>query len=736
MMKLHTWTKGRKRSVVVVAVILLCAILLVPLLLNFSAVRAALLPGSSSGSLTGTVAQSTADVNLTKEGTGDWAHWGLRTAKSFNHKKGIKQQISNYTRLGKAPVKRYFNNPNAYSWIDGTPRASTLNTTTGIWTYGVRNGFQITVPADTTSRTLKLYVGVWRAQGKMKATVSGEGTATYNDASLSNISTTKDGVYTFTYKAASSGQKLTVAFMVSKSYDPFGNVTLQSATLSTTAAAAPTPTAAATATLAPMPSATATSAPKPTATSTPASKLTAWSAFDGGGQRSGVNTAETTISPTNVGNLTRRWQQALPSVVDGAPAELPNVTTAAGVKNLLFVTTKVGSLLAIDAATGNQVWRKDTTGPNFTTSSAAIDPSGQFVYGYGLDGKVHKYAVGSGAEVTTGGWPVTITLMPNVEKGSSPLNVGNGYLYMTTSGYPGDGGHYQGHVVAVNLSTGKVTVFNSLCGTITQLLGPTAGTANYCPDVQSGIWSRGGAVVDPVTGNVFVTTGNGNYNLNTGGHNYGDTVIELSPDLTKVIDTYTPNNFAMLQANDADIGSASPVMLPKQGASSTPYMAVQAGKDNTLRLLNRQNLSGQGSPNHVGGELQAVNLPQGCDVDTHPVAWTDGNNVTWVYVANFCGLSAFRVVTDGAGHSSLQFAYRNGNSGSSPFIANGVLFVQGNGVLHALNPITGAVLWNSTQASAGGSIGSLHWQSPIVVNGQVYVPDNSGQLSAYVLKGQ
>ncbi len=459
----------------------------------------------------------------------------------------------------------------------------------------------------------------------------------------------------------------------------------------------------------------------------------AWSGFDGNGQRSGVNTTETLLSSSNAGNLTRLWQQTLPATVDGTVAELPGVTTASGVKDLLFVTTKSGSLLAIDAVTGSTVWSQGTHGPNYTTSSPAIDPSGQFVYGYGLDGKAHKYAVSSGAEIVSGGWPAIITLMPNVEKGSSALNVGNGYLYVTTGGYPGDGGHYQGHVVAVNLSTASTTIFNSLCANIRQLLDGNSKDSNYCPDVQSGIWSRGGVVIDPVTGNVFITTGNGLYTANTGGHDYGDSVVELSPDLTRLIDTYTPTNFATLRQNDQDLGSAAPAMLPPQAGSTTPYMAVQGGKDNMLRLINRQNLSGQGGPNHVGGSLQAVSLPQGGDIFTHPTVWNDANGVTWVFVANDSGLSAFKVVTDAKGHSTLQLAYSNKYSGSSPFIANGVMFLQASGTLYAMVPTTAAVLWNSGQGSAGGSIGSLHWQSPTVVNGRVYVPDNDGHLTAYGL---
>lgn len=67
-------------------------------------------------------------------------------------------------------------------------------------------------------------------------------------------------------------------------------------------------------------------------------------------------------------------------------------------------------------------------------------------------------------------------------------------------------------------------------------------------------------------------------------------------------------------------------------------------------------------------------------------------------------------------------------------MANGILYIQGTNVLLATDPTTGNILWSSSQASSGGSIGGLHWQSPIVVNGQVYVADNGGRFSAYGLK--
>ena len=256
-------------------------------------------------------------------------------------------------------------------------------------------------------------------------------------------------------------------------------------------------------------------------------------AFDGGGNISGINKFETIINPNDVSSLKLLWQKALPERTNGTPLEVPNVITASGVKDLLFVTTQKGSLVAIDAATGTQIWQADTTG-NFvdgqgTSSSPAIDPSGQFVYSYGLDGKVHKYAVANGAEDTTKGFPVTVTQSTAVEKISAPLNVGNGFLYTVTSGYDGDFGQYVGHVVAVNLSTGTTTVWNSLCSTVKQL-----SAAGFCTQKGSGIWSRAGAVVDPATGNVFVVTGNGNYNaiVNCFGSKQGTSSCQFGPNQT------------------------------------------------------------------------------------------------------------------------------------------------------------------------------------------------------------
>ena len=182
-----------------------------------------------AGGLSGGVVTPSGTQNLTSVGVLDWAHWGLASATSFDHKATGGGQISNYTFVGAGSVFNFGNNPIGFTWTDGTPTASTTDSTTGIYVPGQGNGFQITVPADTTKRTLSVYVGVWESQGQMVAHLSDGSAADYVDTTLNNASGTTPGLYTFTYQAVSSGQTLTVTF--TQFNNTSGNVTLEAATL-------------------------------------------------------------------------------------------------------------------------------------------------------------------------------------------------------------------------------------------------------------------------------------------------------------------------------------------------------------------------------------------------------------------------------------------------------------------------------------------------------------------------
>ncbi len=223
------------------------------------------------------------------------------------------------------------------------------------------------------------------------------------------------------------------------------------------------------------------------------------------------------------------------------------------------------------------------------------------------------------------------------EKESSALNASHGFLYATTASYGGDAPPYQGHVVAINLSNGTTRVFNAVCSDLTHLLAP-----NECSENGAGIWARPGAVVDPLTGDIFVTTGNGPYTADRGGHDWGDSVLELTPDGGRLVDSYTPQRPDDYYQQDLDLGSAAPVLLPAIAHSSTPDLAIQAGKDAQLRLLNRTNLSGQGGPGHLGGELQTLDAPNHCPVMTQPAVWTDpAAGAVWVLVTSGCAIGGW-----------------------------------------------------------------------------------------------
>jgi outer membrane protein assembly factor BamB len=467
---------------------------------------------------------------------------------------------------------------------------------------------------------------------------------------------------------------------------------------------------------------TATGAASATSGSSPAGAR--WPAFGYDSARDGVNPNGAAISAGSVAGLHRAWQVSLPAVADSAPVYLGGVRLPDGsTRDLLFIMTRDGRLLALDAASGKVLWSHQPRGPKITHSSPVLDPSGRYVYAYGLDGYEHKYAVATGDEVTSGGWPVRITRMIDSEKESSNPNLANGWLYVTTSGYIGDAPPYQGHVVSINLANASSHVFNSLCSNLTYLLSPTD-----CSSEQSGIWARAGAVVDPTTGNLFVATGNGPFD---GAHDWGDSVLELNPDGSRLLDSWTPANQATLNRDDIDLGSVAPALLPRIPNSTTPLLLVQGGKDGVLRLINRRNLSGQSGPGHIGGELQAINA--GCGIFHQPAVWSASGADVWLFVPTECSLQAYRVITDGNGTTRLQSAWSVPLGTTSPVLAGGVLFAASSNLIVALDPSSGRGLWRSDQPAAGGSIGGIHWQSPIVVAGRLYCADESGHLTAYGL---
>ena len=467
-----------------------------------------------------------------------------------------------------------------------------------------------------------------------------------------------------------------------------------------------------------------------------------WPQFDGNARHSGDDTGETTLSTANVAQLKQLFQVTLPAVADGAPVVLTSVPTGGGAEDLLFVNTKQGTLLALDAHTGATVWLvqhgntgcTSPSGPCITESSPAVDPGRGFVYAYALDGSVHKHSVATGAEATGGGWPEVATAKPDVEKGSSALTVatarsGTSYLYVTHSGYIGDGGDYQGHLTAINLTTGAQSVFNSLCSN--QAVHFVESGSPDCATEQSGIWARAGVTYDSDIDRIFAVTGNGTFAPSS--ESWGDSVLELNADGTgaagQPVDSYTPTNFQALQNSDTDLGSTDLLVLPTPAGFPFPHIGAQSGKDGILRLLNLDDLSNQGSgptPGRTGGELATVQLSAG--VFAAPVAWVNpADGSTWLFVTTFGSTSAYQLTASGAS-VALAAKWTLAQGGTSPLVANNVLYVARASTIQALAAASGTSLWQ-------GAIGGIHWESPVVANGVLYIMDESAHLTAFSVPG-
>ena len=293
------------------------------------------------------------------------------------------------------------------------------------------------------------------------------------------------------------------------------------------------------------------------------------------------------LTAANVAQVTQRWQATLPHFADGTPAVAFGVSTPSGAHDLVFVTTKAGDLVALDLHTGAQLW-SITFGPGtckinngsstcYTTSSPAVDQTGGFVYTYGLDGKVHKVAIGTGVENTTAPWPVVATLKPFDEKGSSALSTATPTATptstLTTAGYPGDGGDYQGHLTAIDLATGASKVFNTAVQQPDRPLRRAAGHARTAARSRAGC----GPAPAPPTRRppTSSTSPPATPPTSPAGHDWGDSVLALHPDGTGVagdpVDCYTPDQLpATLNSTDQDLGSTLPALVTLPAGALAP----------------------------------------------------------------------------------------------------------------------------------------------------------------------
>jgi outer membrane protein assembly factor BamB len=429
-----------------------------------------------------------------------------------------------------------------------------------------------------------------------------------------------------------------------------------------------------------------------------------WPMFGGDLQSSSANPRPTGITAANVGHLKLR-RVALDGLADASAIYLHGAMIRGAAHDAIFVTTSYGKTIALDADSGDVLWKYTPASYDslagtrqFTNSTPVADPDARSIYASSPDGYIEKLAVSDGSLL----WRTTITELPLREKMDSPLKLFHGHVIAVTGGYIGDRPPYQGHVAILDAASGKILqVWNSLCSDRTGVLQPSS-----CPQTQSAIWGRAGAVIDPADGQIFIATGNGDWNGTT---DWGDAVVELDSSATRILGNYTPTNTAELNDDDLDLGSASPALLSDD-------LIAQGGKDGEIRLLSRRKIAGN-TP-HKGHEQQIVATPSGTDLFAQPAVWRhDGE--TWMFAADSGGIAAWRL-SDGKLHEE----WRNATGGTSPFEAGGLLFVYGQE--------SGLQVYEASSGKhvATLSCGAGHWNSPVVVDGRIILPEGNANTRA------
>jgi hypothetical protein len=248
------------------------------------------------------------------------------------------------------------------------------------------------------------------------------------------------------------------------------------------------------------------------------------------------------------------------------------------------------------------------------------------------------------------------------------------------------------------------------------------------------VWMAGFAPSVDRNGNILVVTGNGYYSTVAGAKAYGESVLSLSSDLSRVHSSFTPINYSSLNAADHDFGSGGVMLLPMWAGQKAPPLAVAMGKDPTIYLLNQGQLGGlQGS---AKGPLQALSVA-GNGVWGGPayyrtaqgarIFYQSGNDVLRAYTVNDGITPTLSDVVDGTSSG--------GFSGTIPVVSSqaavvgtGVVWLVRRGLTEQLEAYDamklGTPLFAANAGLWGGDNGGRAYVAPLVANGRVYVSAN------------
>ena len=489
--------------------------------------------------------------------------------------------------------------------------------------------------------------------------------------------------------------------------------------------------------------------------------------------RTGQNLSEMVLNTSNVN--VNQFGKLFACQVDGdvyaQPLYVVQVTISSTPHNVVYVATENNSVYAFDADNGTQLWHvnlgtpvpstdisstyKDLTPVIGITGTPVIDPVSSTLYVVAktkntsnntYHQNLHALDITSGAEKP--GSPVEITAsVPGSGSGSSSGTIAfqplyqlnrpgllllNGVIYVAFGSH-GDIGPYHGWVLGYSVSTfAQIAVFNA--------------TPNGS---QGAVWEGGqGLVAD--ADNIYLMTGNGTFDANTGGTEYGDSVVKLATSTgLSVSDYFTPDNQSSLNQSDADLGSGGPILLP--GTSSI----VGGGKDGILRLINTASM---GEYNSVfNADLQEFQATSGI-IMIGPIYWNSPNHGPVLYLwgpGDY--LKAFQFLngsfqTTSISQSTMTSPAGNSNAAPLSLSANGstsgtgivwaALSSSGDSNQHTVPGILRAFdatnlsteLWDSQQNATRDSVGNYaKFAPPTIANGKVYLATFSNQLLVYGL---
>ncbi len=475
-------------------------------------------------------------------------------------------------------------------------------------------------------------------------------------------------------------------------------------------------------------------------------------------QRTNSNLQETILKPSLINSTTFGKIASFP--VDGQiyaqPLYAAGIRVAGAQHNVVFAATMHNSVYAFDAdapASTALLWQvnlgpsvpsamlhnlEDITPEIGILSTPVIDLSRQVMYVVSetLDRaqtpafQLHALSIANGREVMNGPVTITASVAGTGAASDSGMIVFDPTLQLQRPGLALSNG-------AVYLAFGSHADFFNFHG---WLIGYDAGNLQHQISILnttpngwgSSIWQAGRAPAIDDQGNIYVSTGNGDYD---GTLNFGESLLRVSAAGSKVLDWYTPENYDQLTDNDWDFGSTGAMLVPNSN------YVLAGGKSGTLCLMQRDSLGHlQLGGSHTAQEVQ-VN-PNGL---FNMALWANAGGPI-VYLLEPLGpLKAFQIVNGQLNslatstYYPIPVSYYAGIAVSANGGANGTGIVwlatgsSTSGTLHALDASNlSHELWNSDMISTRDSLGQFaKFVAPTVVNGRVYVPTFSHTLAVY-----